>query len=149
MFEPDFVDFIGLLNKHKVDYMVIGAHALAFHGRPRHTGDLDIWIRPSEENAKRMMSVIIEFGFGSVGLSEEDFLRDNYVTQLGYPPLRIDILNAISGVEFVEAFERKINADIEGMPINFINVQDYIKNKEASGRKKDNKDLAAIKKRKK
>jgi len=147
MFEPDFVDFIALLNKHHVDYMVVGAHALAFHGRPRHTGDLDIWIRPSAVNAKKMVEVITAFGFASIGLTEQDFLKDNYVTQLGYPPLRIDILNAISGVEFAEAFDGKMNAEIDGMPVNFINVQDYIKNKEASGRKKDDKDLAAIKRK--
>jgi len=147
MFEPDFVDFIALLNKHHVDYMVVGAHALAFHGRPRHTGDLDIWIRPSAVNAKKMVEVITAFGFESIGLTEQDFLKDNYVTQLGYPPLRIDILNAISGVEFAEAFDGKMNAEIDGMPVNFINVQDYIKNKEASGRKKDDKDLAAIKRK--
>lgn len=98
IFEEDFVDFINLLNRHKVEYMVVGAHALAFHGRPRHTGDLDIWIKPSIFNAEKMINVIDDFGFSSLGLVKEDFLKDNYVTQLGYPPLRIDILNSISGV---------------------------------------------------
>ena len=148
MFEQDFIDFIEFLNKHEVEYMVIGAHALAFHGRPRHTGDLDIWINPAVENAEKMLKVIEEFGFASLGLKKEDFLNDNYVTQLGYPPLRIDILNAISGVQFKEAFDNKINADVDGLMINFINVDDFIANKLASGRKKDLGDIEALGKNK-
>jgi len=80
VFEDDFIDFINLLNIHKVQYMVVGAHALAFHGRPRHTGDLDIWIKPSLENASKMILVLDDFGFGSLGLKEENFVRENYVT---------------------------------------------------------------------
>lgn len=149
IFEQDFIDFIELLNQHEVSYMVIGAHALAFHGRPRHTGDLDIWIKPSAENATKMVSVLKDFGFGSLGLTEADFLKTNYVTQLGYPPLRIDILNAISGVEFNEAYTNKIEGEIEGLQINFINVAEFIRNKEATGRQKDLGDIASLKKSKK
>ncbi len=98
IFEQDFIDFIELLNLHKVEYMVVGAHALAFHGRPRHTGDLDIWIKPSFDNATKMVNVIDDFGFSSLGLAKEDFLKENYVTQLGYPPLRIDILIQYQGL---------------------------------------------------
>ena len=148
MFEQDFIDFIELLHKYEVDYMIIGAHALAFHGRPRHTGDLDIWINPVNENAEKMLKVIDDFGFASLGLKKEDFLNDNYVTQLGYPPLRIDILNAISGVQFEEAFGNKINAEVDGLSINFINVEDFIANKQASGREKDLGDIAALKRKK-
>src|SRR5258708_2874804 len=108
IFEKDFIDFIELLNLHTVEYMVVGAHALAFHGRPRYTGDLDIWIKPSVENAGKMIDVLKDFGFDSLGLTKEDFLKENYVTQLGYPPLRIDILNAISGVNFDEAYKGRI-----------------------------------------
>jgi hypothetical protein len=129
--------------------MVIGAHALAFHGRPRHTGDLDIWIEPSKENAGKMVSVLKEFGFGSLNLKEADFLKIDYVTQLGYPPLRIDILNSISGVEFTEAYSNKIEGEVDGLPINFINVAEFIRNKEATGRQKDMGDIAALKKDKK
>jgi len=93
IFEKDFVDFIELLNAHQVEYMVVGAHALAFHGRPRHTGDLDIWIKPSSANADKMVKVLKDFGFGSLDLTKEDFIKKNNITQLGYPPLRIDILN--------------------------------------------------------
>ena len=148
MFEQDFIEFIELLNAYNVEYMVIGAHALAFHGRPRHTGDLDIWINPSIENAERMLKVIDEFGFASLGLKKEDFQNDNYVTQLGYPPLRIDILNAISGVEFGEAYSNRINTEVDGLQINFINIDDFIANKKASGRKKDLGDIASLKRKK-
>ena len=102
----DFEDFVKLLNKHKVAYMVVGGYALAFHGKPRHTGDLDIWINISEENAKRMLQVLKDFGMSSLGFQKEDFLKPGYVTQIGYPPLRIDILNNIDGVEFSEAVQK-------------------------------------------
>ncbi len=145
MFEKDFIDFIELLNRYNVEYLVVGAHALAFHGRPRHTGDLDIWINPNMDNAGKMVTVLNDFGFSSLGLKEADFLRTNYVTQLGYPPLRIDILNSISGVEFSEAYTNKIEGEVDGLQINFINIVEFIKNKEASGRNKDLSDIAALK----
>lgn len=148
-FEQDFIDFIELLNQHRVEYLVVGAHALAFHGRPRHTGDLDIWIKPDDKNATKMVEVLKDFGFGSLELDKQDFLKENYVTQLGYPPLRIDILNSISGVEFHEAYENKVEGVVDDLTINFINVTEFIKNKEASGRKKDLGDIESLKKNKK
>jgi hypothetical protein len=149
IFEKDFIDFIELLNLHQVEYMVVGAHALAFHGRPRHTGDLDIWIKPSFDNANKMVKVLIDFGFGSLGLTKEDFLKDNYVTQLGYPPLRIDILNAISGVNFDDAYKGRILGKDGDLLISFINISDFIANKQASGRPKDIGDINSLKKPKK
>ncbi|TWI99818.1 hypothetical protein JN11_02233 [Mucilaginibacter frigoritolerans] len=147
IFEDDFVDFIELLNQHYVEYMVVGAHALAFHGRPRHTGDLDIWIKPSVENAEKMILVLRDFGFESLGLQKEDFLKDNYVTQLGYPPLRIDILNDISGVNFDKAYKGKVIGQYEDLSISFINITDFIANKIATGRSKDLGDIDALKKK--
>lgn len=144
IFEPDFVDFVQLLNDHKVKYMVVGAHALSFHGRPRHTGDLDIWIKPDQENASKMVQVIKDFGFGSLGLNEADFLRENYVTQLGYPPLRIDILNSISGVDFDEAYVARLDTKVDDLEISFISAKDFIKNKQATGRTKDLGDIASL-----
>src|SRR5690625_7385253 len=88
MFEQDFIDFVQLLNEHQVKYMGVGAHALAVHGRPRHTGDLDIWIKPDAENARKMVKGIADFGFAPRGLTEDDFLPKNYVDQMGYIPLR-------------------------------------------------------------
>ncbi len=146
IFEKDFVDFIELLNAHQVEYMVVGAHALAFHGRPRHTGDLDIWIKPSSANADKMVKVLKDFGFGSLGLTEKDFIKENNVTQLGYPPLRIDILNAISGVDFEDAYKGKIDAEVDDLQISYINIKDFIANKQASGRAKDLGDIEALKK---
>ncbi|MEX2565885.1 MAG: hypothetical protein WD431_08085 [Cyclobacteriaceae bacterium] len=148
IFEADFIDFIKLLNLHKVEYMVIGAHALAFHGRPRHTGDLDIWIKPTNDNASKLIIVLNDFGFGSLNITEQDFLKNNHVIQLGYPPLRIDILNTISGVEFDEAYQNKVEGKIDGLNVNFINVNEFIKNKEATGRQKDLGDIESLKKRK-
>lgn len=144
IFEQDFIDFIELLNEQQVKYMVVGAFALSFHGRPRHTGDLDIWIKPDAENAGKMVKVIEEFGFGQLGLNDEDFLRENYVTQLGYPPLRIDILNAISGVNFDDAFHTRLETEIDGLQISFISAEDLIRNKRCVGRPKDLGDIDAL-----
>ncbi|MGY4384678.1 hypothetical protein ACVWYN_001712 [Pedobacter sp. UYP24] len=94
-----------------------------------------------------MIAVLNDFGFGSLGLTEQDFLKDNYVTQLGYPPLRIDILNNISGVEFDEAYANKVEGDIADLRVNFINFNEFIRNKEATGRKKDLGDIASLKKK--
>lgn len=144
IFEQDFIDFIELLNEQQVKYMVVGAFALSFHGRPRHTGDLDIWIKPDAENAGKMVKVIEEFGFGQLGLNDEDFLRENYVTQLGYPPLRIDILNAISGVNFDDAYHTRLETEIDGLQISFISAEDLIRNKRCVGRPKDLGDIDAL-----
>ena len=149
IFEQDFIDFIELLNKHDAKYMIVGAHALSFHGRPRHTGDLDIWIKPNNENAEKLVQVMKDFGFGSLGLSREDFLKEDSVTQLGYPPLRIDILNSISGVEFDEGYDSKITADIDGLTVQFINIGHFIANKKAVGRNKDLGDIEALEELKK
>jgi predicted nucleotidyltransferase len=149
IFEHDFQDFIELLNKHSVKYMIVGAHALAFHGKPRHTGDLDIWIKPSKENADKMMRVLNDFGFGSLGLTADDFLKENYVTQLGYPPLRIDILNSISGVTFDEALDHSLNTKIDDLEIIYIGMSELIKNKIATGRKQDIADVESLNKLKK
>ncbi|HTD39398.1 MAG TPA: nucleotidyltransferase [Mucilaginibacter sp.] len=147
--EPDFEDFVGLLNKHKIDYMVVGGYALAFHGKPRHTGDLDIWIDISDTNAERMCLVINEFGMSSLGMQKEDFLQAGIITQIGYPPLRIDILNEIDGVVFKESYPNKAIIDVDGLLINYIGLDDLIKNKSASGRHQDISDVNALKKSKK
>lgn len=142
----DFEDFIKLLNKHHVDYMVVGGYALAFHGKPRHTGDLDIWINCSETNAEKLLLVIKEFGLASLGLSKLDFMKEGYITQIGYPPLRIDILNTIDGVKFENAFPNKLVLDVDGIEIKYIGIKDFIDNKTASGRSQDIADLKEIKK---
>ena len=142
----DFEDFVELLNQHHVAYMIVGGYALAFHGKPRHTGDLDIWIQNSDDNAEKLVNVIKKFGLGSLGLTKADFLQDGYVTQIGYPPLRIDILNSIDGVNFDDAFQNKLLINIDGLDINYIGLRDFIDNKIASGRSQDIVDLKEIKK---
>jgi hypothetical protein len=146
IFEQDFIDFIQFLNDNEVKYMVVGAYALSLHGRPRNTGDLDIWIKPDKENARKMVQVIKDFGFETLNLSEVDFLRKNYVTQLGYPPLRIDILNSVTGINFDEAYQEKVEIVIDNLKISFIGENDFIKNKQAVGRAKDLGDIDALNK---
>ncbi len=143
----DFEDFVALLNKHGVEYMVVGGYALAFHGKPRHTGDLDIWINISAQNAEKLLIVIQEFGLASLGLEKTDFLNSGYITQIGYPPLRIDILNNIDGLEFKEAFKNKETIDVDGLLINYIGLHDFITNKKASGRSQDLTDIKEIEKK--
>lgn len=147
--EPDFLEFIELLNKHEVEYLVVGAHALAFFGRPRNTGDLDIWINSSPCNAVKLLDVLDDFGFGSLGLKTEDFTKENQVVQLGYPPLRIDILNSLSGLTFQEAYSNRINTQINGITIWVIGLKEFHKNKLATGRKKDLGDIELLEKMKK
>ena len=147
--DKDFEDFIVLLNQHNVDYMVVGGYALAFHGKPRHTGDLDIWIDISDDNAGKMVRVIKEFGMSSLGLERMDFLKAGVITQIGYPPLRIDILNEIDGVDFKEAYPNKLIIDVEGLPVNYIGLNDLIKNKQVSGRRQDISDVNELNKLKK
>jgi len=139
--DKDFEDFIAFLNKHQVDYMVVGGYALAFHGKPRHTGDLDIWINLSEDNAQKMVIVFSEFGMASLGMTKADFLQKGAITQIGYPPLRIDVINEIDGISFEEAYPNKLIIDVEGLPVNYIGLDDLIKNKETSGRSRDLSDV--------
>lgn len=143
----DFEDFIELLNKHKVEYMVVGGYALAFHGKPRHTGDLDIWINITVANARSMVKVVQEFGMQSLGLEKADFLRLGYITQIGYPPLRIDILNQIDGLEFCEAKKEMQILETDGLPVRYIGLHDFVRNKLASGRPQDLTDIKEIQKK--
>ncbi|GAA4468797.1 nucleotidyl transferase AbiEii/AbiGii toxin family protein [Nemorincola caseinilytica] len=141
----DLADFIELLNRHKVRYMVVGGYALAFHGKPRYTGDIDIWIEISEKNAAKLLRVIRDFGMTALGFVKEDFLKEGYISQIGMPPLRIDILNSIDGVAFAEAYERAEVVEMDHIKIYYISLRDFIKNKEATGRKKDLADIKEIK----
>ena len=102
--QPDFRDLLELFNAHQVEYMIVGGYALAFHGAPRYTGDLDIFVKPTPENARRILTVLDEFGFGSLGLTVEDFDSPDNVVQLGVPPVRVDIMTSLTGVSWEEAF---------------------------------------------
>jgi hypothetical protein len=133
-----------LLNENKVEYLVVGSFALAFHGCPRNTGDIDIWIKPDEENAKRISKALVDFGVDSLGYSQKDFLDKDTIIQIGVSPVRIDILPGISGVVFEEAFTKKEIKLMDGEQIFYINKNDFIKNKKASGRLRDLADIEAI-----
>lgn len=134
--EKDFADFVELLNLHEVNYMVVGGYALAFHGEPRTTGDMDIWIDCTESNAEKMVTVLREFGMASLGFKKEDFMEPGIINQIGQPPLRIDILNEIDGVDFADAVKSKQYFISGEMQIPFIGKDDFIKNKKATGRKR-------------
>lgn len=139
--QKDWKEFIELLNSENVDYLIVGAHALAFHGEPRATGDIDFWIRISPENAQRVARAVSRFGFPDLGFDAEGFQKEDQVFMLGRPPLRIDILTTISGVGFDEAWEQKVEAVWHGLPVRFISRDLYIQNKRAVGRRKDLGDL--------
>ena len=145
----DFKEFIQLLNEHKVEYLIVGGYALAFHGYPRFTQDIDFWIWTDGENATRIITVLGKFGFNSLNLQEEDFLNEENIIQLGYPPNRIDIINQIDGVAFKDAFENREVFKNEQMVMNFIGIEQLIQNKKASGRLQDLADLEILEKIKK
>jgi hypothetical protein len=140
----DWREFIGSLNSGEVEYLIVGAFALAFYGFPRYTGDIDILVRASPDNARKVAQVISAFGFGSLGLSENDFLTPGQVIQLGLAPNRIDLLTSITGVEFEDAWQRRVAADLDGVSVLFIDRGSLIKNKRATGRTQDNADLEAL-----
>jgi hypothetical protein len=137
----DFREFIQSLNDNQVRYLVIGGYAVAFHGYPRYTKDLDIWIEPSPENASNLVKALEQFGFGSLNLQISDFLTPDQVIQLGYPPNRIDLITTPSGVTFEDCFAAKIEVIIEDLVLNFIDLENLKQNKKATGRLQDLADL--------
>jgi hypothetical protein len=141
MLNKDFKEFVALLNQNKVDYLVVGGYAVAIHGHPRYTKDLDIWLWVDKQNADKMMTVLVEFGFSSLELSAEDFLSKGYVIQLGQPPNRIDLLTQVDGLEFELCYPEKVIVDIEDVAVNFIDLDNLKKNKLATGRFQDLADL--------
>jgi hypothetical protein len=140
----DWREFLELLNSRGVDYVIVGAQSLAFHGRPRHTGDLDILVRPTPNNARLVLALLNQFGFEQSNFEETDFLRPEQIIQLGRPPSRIDLLTSISGVATDEAFGSKISAILDGIPVFILGKDALIRNKRAVGRPQDLADLAAL-----
>ncbi len=137
MLSKDFREFIELLNENKVRYLVVGGYAVAFHGYPRYTKDLDVWIELSTDNANKIIEALKEFGFGSLGLKPEDFLESDQIIQLGYPPNRIDILTTLKDLKFEDCYKSKVEVDIQGLHIEFIDIENLKKNKRATGRPQD------------
>ena len=137
----DFKEFLQLLNSKKIEYLVIGGYAVAFHGHPRATGDIDIWIAISKDNAHKIVEALKEFGFDTPDLKDNLFLEKEQNIRMGNPPLRIEILTSIDGVEFSECYKNKKTTTIDNIEINFISLPDLKKNKKASGRLQDLADI--------
>ncbi|MEO7265957.1 MAG: nucleotidyltransferase [Ferruginibacter sp.] len=148
-FQKDFEDFIKLSNKYNLEYLVIGGFAVSIHGYPRTTKDLDVCINKTEENAKILVEVLNDFGFGSLNFKIEDFLENDMITQLGYAPIRIDILNDLNGIDFNLAFKNKRVVEMNGVPTNFIGYNELLVNKEKAGRDEDMLDIKKLKSRNK
>jgi hypothetical protein len=142
--EKDYEEFLELLNKYNVRYCVIGAFALAFHARPRYTKDIDILIEPTTDNAKRLLIALEEFGFGSLDLTVEDFSVQGNIIQLGYEPVRIDIITSIKGLDFADIWQSRIQGNYGKQTINFIDRQNLIRSKKLSNRAQDKADLKML-----
>ncbi len=134
---PDFKDLLAEFNAHRVEYLVVGAHALAAHGHVRATKDLDVWVRPTPENAKRTLAALVSFGAALHGLTEEDLSTPGVIFQMGVAPIRIDVITAIDGVEFEEAWADRMATKFAGIPAGVLSRAHLIKNKQAAGRPQD------------
>ena len=142
--DPDFNEFVTSFIDNGVRFLIVGGYALAAHGLPRYTGDLDAWVWVDAENARRVVAALTSFGFGSLGLREADFAQSDLVVQLGYPPLRIDVLTSIDGVHFEAAWPRRMVITIDGHDVPFIGRDDLIANKRATDRPQDRVDVARL-----
>ena len=139
--QKDLREFVELLNELDVHFLVVGAFAVAYHGYARYTADIDLFVDNSEENAERLLKAINQFGFGSVGLTKEDFQQNDQVVQLGVAPNRLDLMTHISGVTFADAWDSREFGDIGGLRVPFISREILKRNKAASGRTQDLADL--------
>jgi len=142
----DYRDMLCLLNEEQVEYLLIGGWAISFHAKFRYTEDLDLWVRPSQDNATRLMRALRRFGAPLANVSESDFVQPRYGLHIGVPPCRIDILTTIAGVTFDQAWRNRVAESMNDIPINVIGREDLVRNKQAAGRDRDLKDLQAIEK---
>ena len=141
--QSDYKELFELLNANAVSYVIVGAYALAFHGVPRYTGDVDILVEPTAENAARVVNALEAFGFGAVGLGVDDFTKD-HVVQLGVPPLRVDFMTAIEGVPWADAAGSRVAGQYGEVPIWYLGRDALVKNKKATGRLQDLADIEAL-----
>jgi hypothetical protein len=144
--QKDFKELLGLFNKNKVKYAIVGAYALAFHGCPRYTGDLDVLVKADPSNAKNILKSIKGFGFKSLKLRAEDFTSEKQVIQLGMPPIRIDLLTSLTGVTWKQISSTRVKGKYGNVPVYFIGKKQLVANKKALGRYKDLADIEAINK---
>jgi len=141
---PDFRELLSLFNEREIEYIIVGAYALAYHGAPRFTGDIDIYIRPTPDNATRIIEALESLGFGSLGLKADDFQKPEQVVQLGVPPVRIDLIASITGVSWEQAAAGKIAGKYGDINVHYLGLEQFAQNKRATGRKKDLADLEAL-----
>jgi hypothetical protein len=139
----DFKDFISLMHANGVEYVIVGSFALSFHGHPRATGDMDVWVRKSPENASKILKALDEFGFGSLGVTGDDLLEDK-VIQLGQPPVRIDLMTELDGLTPDEVWAGRVAGRFGDMPVYYLGRDAFIRNKRSLGRHKDLADLEAL-----
>jgi len=142
--QPDFKELLALFDDHRVSYMIVGGYALAFHGAPRFTGDLDIFVKPDRENAQRIVAALDAFGFASLRLTASDFELPDQVIQLGVSPVRIDLITSITGVSWDEALAGRVPSTYGDVPVYYIGREQFVLNKRATGRKRDIADLEAL-----
>ncbi|MEK6553046.1 MAG: nucleotidyltransferase [Bacteroidota bacterium] len=149
MLTKDFREFLQLLNEHQAEYIVVGGQAVIYYGYIRFTGDLDVWINNTEANAQKMITVLNEFGFESLGLSKMDFMENDAIIQLGYEPDRIDIMTSVAGLDFATSYRRAVKTEYDGEEIFLLSLDDLKINKKAAGRLQDLTDLEKLKNTKK
>lgn len=142
--QKDFRELLELFNKHKVEYVIVGAYALAFHGCPRYTGDLDLLVKSDPNNAKKIIEAIKEFGFESLNLTIEDFSSPEKVVQLGIPPIRIDLITSLTALTWEQVESHKVKGEYGSIPVYFIGKTELITNKKSLGRHKDLADIESI-----
>ncbi len=140
----DFKEFFRWLNQHEVEYLLVGGYAVGYHGYPRATIDIDVWISASPENARRVVAALEDFGFGSQKLTESLFTVGDQVIRMGLPPMRIEILTSISGVDFDDAYRQRIEDELDGVEVKVISLQHLKQNKKAASRAKDLADLEEL-----
>jgi len=143
-FPKDFKEFLQLLTSKDIEYLVVGGYAVGYHGYPRATGDMDIWISRNEKNARKMVNALKEFGFDIPELKIEIFLEKEKIIRMGVPPMRLEIITTIDGVGFEKCFQNRVIADFGSFKANFISKGDLLINKRASGRPKDLVDYSKL-----
>ena len=142
--QRDFEELLALFNAHHVEYLIVGGYALAFHGVPRFTGDLDLLVRPGHENSARILAALADFGFESAGLTPADFERPDHVVQLGVPPVRVDLITSITGVTWAEAASGRVEGRYGEARVSYLGRKELVANKRATARKRDLADLEAL-----
>jgi hypothetical protein len=142
--QKDFEDLFACLMRHGVKALIVGAHAVAFHAKPRFTKDIDILVEPTLENAQRLVSALEELGFGGIGLKADDFVAEGRIVQLGFPPSRVDLITSISGVTFRQAWDGRVTGAYGSQEALYIGKAELIRAKQAAGRPQDLADVATL-----